>query len=173
MNQGNLIGGSWGGADDAGTFEVRDAASDQLIAHVPECGEAETHRAIDAAATARDAWASTPVRDRVRMARKVADELGDREEDLASLIVRLHYVQLGATHRARSVLLRLRPLLRKRAKELRDLMGFNLAGMNMWETHLKEGGGGTKKDDDEDENTANFTDELIKDEDAPGLPGWG
>ena len=64
-------------------------------------------------------------------------------------------------------------LLRKRAKELRDLMGFNLAGMNMWETHLKEGGGGTKKDDDEDENTANFTDELIKDEDAPGLPGWG
>ena len=103
-------------------------------------------------------------------------EAGEKTEltcRLASLIVRLHYVQLGATHRARSVLLRLRPLLRKRAKELRDLMGFNLAGMNMWETHLKEGGGGTKKDDDEDENTANFTDELIKDEDAPGLPGWG
>ena len=103
-------------------------------------------------------------------------EAGEKTEltcRLASLIVRLHYVQLGATHRARAVLLRLRPLLRKRAKELRDLMGFNLAGMNMWETHLKEGGGGTKKDDDEDENTANFTDELIKDEDAPGLPGWG
>ena len=43
----------------------------------------------------------------------------------------------------------------------------------MWETHLKEGGGGTKKDDDDDENVAQFTDELIKDEDAPGLPGWG
>ena len=86
---------------------------------------------------------------------------------------RLHYVQLGATHKARAVLLRLRPLLRKRAAELRDMMGFNLAGMNMWETHLKEGGGGTKKDDDDDENVAQFTDELIKDEDAPGLPGWG
>ena len=103
-------------------------------------------------------------------------EAGEKTEltcRLASLIVRLHYVQLGATHRARAVLLRLRPLLRKRAAELRDMMGFNLAGMNMWETHLKEGGGGTKKDDDDDENVAQFTDELIKDEDAPGLPGWG
>jgi U3 small nucleolar RNA-associated protein 12 len=103
-------------------------------------------------------------------------EAGEKTEltcRLASLIVRLHYVQLGATHKARAVLLRLRPLLRKRAAELRDMMGFNLAGMNMWETHLKEGGGGTKKDDDDDENVAQFTDELIKDEDAPGLPGWG
>jgi hypothetical protein len=40
---------------------------------------------------------------------------------LAALIVRLHYVQLGATA-ARGVLLKLRPMLRRRAAEMRDLM---------------------------------------------------
>ena len=83
-------------------------------------------------------------------------EAGEKTEltcRLASLIVRLHYVQLGATAGSRGVLLRLRPLLRRRAAELRDVVGFNLAGMSMWENHLKEGGGRDQEDknDDEDE----------------------
>ena len=69
------------------------------------------------------------------------------------------------------MLLRLRPLLRKRAKELRDLMGCAKPRGDEHVGDAPEGGRqeGTKKDDDEDEDTANFTDELIKDEDAPGL----
>ena len=73
---------------------------------------------------------------------------------LAALIVRLHYVQLGATSAARGVLLKVRPLLRKRAEEIRDVFGFNLAGLGMLEAHLKEGaegddGGGDDEDDDD------------------------
>ena len=103
-------------------------------------------------------------------------EAGERVEltcRLAALIVRLHYVQLGATASARGVLLKLRPLIRRRAAELRDLMGFNIAGLGMLEGYIADGGGGTTghdDDDDEDDDGKLIMDDV---DDAPALPGWG
>ena len=67
----------------------------------------------------------------------------------------------------------MRPLLRRRAAELRDLMGFNIAGLGMLEGHLKDGGGGTVGgDDDEDEDDDDG--KLLEDDGADeGIPGWG
>jgi U3 small nucleolar RNA-associated protein 12 len=89
---------------------------------------------------------------------------------LAALIVRLHYVQLGATSAARGVLLKVRPLLRKRAEEIRDVFGFNLAGLGMLEAHLKEGAegddGGGDDEDDEDVKGVWKNNDVLDDEDV-------
>jgi U3 small nucleolar RNA-associated protein 12 len=98
---------------------------------------------------------------------------------LAALIVRLHYAQLGATASSRGVLLKIRPLLRMRAAAFRDVVGFNVAGLNMWAARVEETVGtvlgkkrsGTGESESEPEEDA----ELLDDEDAgvvPG-PGWG
>lgn len=102
-------------------------------------------------------------------------EAGERTEltcRLASLIVRLHYVQLGATAAARGVLLKLRPLLRRRAAEFRDVVGFNAAGLSMWENHIKEAalGGVEDEEDEEEDKNALLEDD---DDDANAVPGWG
>jgi len=107
---------------------------------------------------------------------------GERTElacRLAALIVRLHYTQLGATAAARGVLLKLRPLLRRRAGEIRDLMGFNIAGLGMLEGYIKDGGGGTVGggDDDDDGEGDGDDGKLLPDGEAEGagasVPGWG
>ena len=102
-------------------------------------------------------------------------EAGERTEltcRLASLIVRLHYVQLGATAAARGVLLKLRPLLRRRAAEFRDVVGFNAAGLSMWENHIKEAALGGVEDEEDEEEDKNA---LLEDDDndANAVPGWG
>ena len=56
---------------------------------------------------------------------------------MTNLIVRLHFQQLGATREARATLDGLKPLLRSRAKERLDDLGFNIAGMEMIERSAK------------------------------------
>ncbi len=43
------IGGDWVEADDGALLEVTDPASGEVIARVPNVGEAETRRAVEAA----------------------------------------------------------------------------------------------------------------------------
>jgi U3 small nucleolar RNA-associated protein 12 len=54
---------------------------------------------------------------------------------VAVLLLRLHLRQLSATPAARGTLAELQGLLRKRVQEVKDLMGFNLAGLE----HLQRG----------------------------------
>ncbi len=56
---------------------------------------------------------------------------------MTNLIVRLYFQQLGATREARATLDGLKPLLRSRAKERLDDLGFNIAGMEMIERSAK------------------------------------
>ena len=56
---------------------------------------------------------------------------------MTNLIVRLHFQQLGATREARATLDGLKPLLRSRAKERLDDLGFNIAGIEMIERSAK------------------------------------
>jgi U3 small nucleolar RNA-associated protein 12 len=110
-------------------------------------------------------------------------ERGEKTEltcRLAALIVRLHYAQLGATANARGTLLKIRPMLRARAKAFRDVVGFNLAGLGMWAARVEEtagalGGVGKKRAaGDDDDDGGDDDDELLDDEDAGvSVPGWG
>ena len=68
---------------------------------------------------------------------------------------------------ARGVLLKLRPMLRRRAAEMRDLMGFNLAGLGMLEGHIRDGGAGTKGGDDDSDEEGDKG-ELLADDDEEG-----
>lgn len=88
MNQPNLIDGVWIAADDAGTIDVLDAATDEVIATVPDVGEAETRRAVDAAASSLETWSTTPPESRIAIVRRIAEVLEHRTDHLASIIVR-------------------------------------------------------------------------------------
>jgi len=51
-----FVGGDWVEADSGKTFEVTNPATGEVIGTVPDMGEAETLRAIDAADKAWPAW---------------------------------------------------------------------------------------------------------------------
>ena len=55
---------------------------------------------------------------------------------IAALVMRLHANSFGRTPETRRTLVKLRPLLR--AKEARDLMGFNLAGLNVLDAFIRD-----------------------------------
>lgn len=57
---------------------------------------------------------------------------------IAALVMRLHANSFGRTPETRRTLVKLRPLLRARAKEARDLMGFNLAGLNVLDAFIRD-----------------------------------
>ena len=57
---------------------------------------------------------------------------------IAALVMRLHANSCGRTPETRRTLVKLRPLLRARAKEARDLMGFNLAGLNVLDAFIRD-----------------------------------
>jgi succinate-semialdehyde dehydrogenase / glutarate-semialdehyde dehydrogenase len=80
------VGGEWVDADDGRTFEVRNPATGELLAHVPRMGVAETRRAIDAAAAAFPRWRSLLARERARILRRWADLMLDHLDDLALLL---------------------------------------------------------------------------------------
>jgi U3 small nucleolar RNA-associated protein 12 len=57
---------------------------------------------------------------------------------IAALVMRLHANSFGRTPETRRTLVTLRPLLRSRAKEVRDLMGFNLAGLGVLDAFIRD-----------------------------------
>jgi len=80
------VGGRWVDADDGETFEVRNPATGELLAHVPRMGARETRRAIEAAAEAYPRWRSLLAKERARILRRWADLMHDRAEELAHLL---------------------------------------------------------------------------------------
>lgn len=84
----NLIGGSWVSAASAREFDVRDPATDDVIARVPDCGAGETRAAIDAAALAFTAWAARPAHERGAMLRRLSDLMLRDRDRLAHLMTR-------------------------------------------------------------------------------------
>ncbi|MCH2144373.1 MAG: NAD-dependent succinate-semialdehyde dehydrogenase [Phycisphaerales bacterium] len=82
----NLIAGSWCPADSGGTFPVLDPADDGLVAEVPECGIAETRRAIEAAHAAHPPFLARPAAERVDMLRRLSALMDDRVDELASIL---------------------------------------------------------------------------------------
>jgi len=82
-----LIDGEWLSGN-AKPIAVDDPFTQEQFAEVPGLGEAEAHRAIDAAARAFPAWAARPAQERGRILRRWFDLLQQHREDLARLITR-------------------------------------------------------------------------------------
>lgn len=84
----NIVGDSRIRAADGREIEIRDPATDELVAMVPDSGESETRAAIDAASAAFDRWRLAPVLERVEITRRFAAALVDRRERIAGIITR-------------------------------------------------------------------------------------
>jgi malonate-semialdehyde dehydrogenase (acetylating)/methylmalonate-semialdehyde dehydrogenase len=89
----NYIGGRWVEAATSETLEVRNPATDEVLAHVPLCGMAEVDAAVAAAAAAFPAWRATPPQERARHFFTLRQLLDDQREELARLIT----IEMGKT----------------------------------------------------------------------------
>jgi succinate-semialdehyde dehydrogenase/glutarate-semialdehyde dehydrogenase len=82
----NFIGGEWVAADGGGTIRVTDPATGDALGTVPNCGAAETKRAIEAAHAAFPAWRKKTAAERSALLMKLAQLIRDNTEALATLL---------------------------------------------------------------------------------------
>ena len=80
------IAGEWADADDGATFEVTNPARGDVVAHVADLSRTEVARAIDAAETARHAWAARTGKDRAAILRKMHDLMMAHADDLGLIL---------------------------------------------------------------------------------------
>ena len=80
------INGKWVAADSGNTFPVLNPFDGSQLGTVPECGEAETKRAIDAAYAAGPAWRALSAKQRSDLLWTWARLIDENKEDLAVLM---------------------------------------------------------------------------------------
>src|SRR5215204_7687582 len=83
----NYVGGQWVDAHPNGTQEVRNPATDEVLALTPLSGSSEVDAAVQAAEAAFPAWRSTPPQERARYFFKLRQLLDEHRDELARLIV--------------------------------------------------------------------------------------
>ena len=81
-----LVGGEWIRARSGAESEVRNPATDAVVARVPRCGAGEAAAAVEAAARAFPAWSALPARDRAGPLRRMAALMLERREALARIM---------------------------------------------------------------------------------------
>ncbi|CAH0177141.1 Succinate-semialdehyde dehydrogenase [Microbacterium oxydans] len=82
------IGGEWVPAEGDKRFVVLDPGNAETIAEVADASPADGRRALDAAVSAQESWASTSPRDRGELLRRAFDLLTARSEEFATLMTR-------------------------------------------------------------------------------------
>jgi succinate-semialdehyde dehydrogenase/glutarate-semialdehyde dehydrogenase len=80
------IDGKWVAADSGAVREVRNPATGELLASVPDAGAAEARRAIEAAQRAFPAWRARTAEDRGRVLRRWFELMMSHQDDLARLM---------------------------------------------------------------------------------------
>ncbi len=80
------LDGHWCAADSGRRFDVVNPATGERLAEVPDCGAAETRRAIAAAEAAWPAWRSRTGKERSAMLRRWFDLILVHQDDLALLM---------------------------------------------------------------------------------------
>lgn len=80
------LNGEWIDADDGSTFAVNNPATGDIIARVANVGAAEARRAIEAAESARHAWAARSPFDRATVLQQWARLLTENTADLATIM---------------------------------------------------------------------------------------
>ncbi|MFJ4295549.1 NAD-dependent succinate-semialdehyde dehydrogenase [Curtobacterium sp. NPDC089689] len=83
---GLLVDGTWQQAADGATFPVVDPSTGETLLEIADATPGDGVRALDAAAAAQQAWASTPPRQRAEVLRKAFDLLQERRADFALLM---------------------------------------------------------------------------------------
>jgi succinate-semialdehyde dehydrogenase/glutarate-semialdehyde dehydrogenase len=83
---GLFIGGEWRGASDGSRIEVRDPATEEVIADVASATAEDAVAAVEAAHDAFGDWSGRAPRDRGEVLRKAFELLIDREKEFAELI---------------------------------------------------------------------------------------
>src|SRR5215203_6199676 len=83
----NYVGGRWVEAQTAEHQEVRNPATDEVLAHVPLSNAADVDSAVAAAAAAFPDWRATPPQERARYFFKFRSLLEEHREELARLVV--------------------------------------------------------------------------------------
>ena len=81
-----FLGGKWVAADSGETLAVRDPATGAVLAEVPNCGAAETRRAIAAADAALPAWRALTAKQRSQLLQRWFALINENADDLAQLI---------------------------------------------------------------------------------------
>lgn len=83
----NYIGGEWVTAEATDTQDVRNPATDEVLARVPLSGRSDVDAAVRAAEAAFPGWRSTPPQERARYFFKLRQLLDEHRDELARLIV--------------------------------------------------------------------------------------
>ncbi len=81
-----LIGGHWLAADAGGRCEVANPATGAVLGSVPDMGQAETRRAIEAAHAAFPAWAGKTAAQRAQVLHRLHGLMLAHQDDLATLV---------------------------------------------------------------------------------------
>lgn len=80
------INGEWVPANSGRTIAVRNPFDANVLGHVPECGEVETRRAIEAANSAWHSWKSLSAKERTDFLWTFAHLIEQNKEDLARIM---------------------------------------------------------------------------------------
>ncbi|MEN9611023.1 MAG: Succinate-semialdehyde dehydrogenase [Bacteroidota bacterium] len=81
-----FINGSWVHADSGKTMEVTNPFDNSLITNVPDMGQPETQRAIEAAHQAFQSWKKTTAGERARLLKQLFSLLMEHQTELAYLL---------------------------------------------------------------------------------------
>ena len=81
-----FINGAWVQAEGGATFRVENPSNGEVIAHVPDMGQAETRQAIEAAAAALPIWREKPSLERADVLRRIGQFMMADQERLARLM---------------------------------------------------------------------------------------
>ncbi|MFN0181065.1 MAG: aldehyde dehydrogenase family protein [Gemmatimonadales bacterium] len=80
------IDGAWVAPHGKGTIEVHNAATEEVMARIPECNEADANAAIAAARNAFDGWAALPPAKRAEYLQSIHEGMKARAEELGRTI---------------------------------------------------------------------------------------
>lgn len=86
LRQQAYMDGKWVDADDGATFEVTNPADGAVIATVPDLGQAETSRAIEAANRAWTQWRGKTAKERAAILRRWYSLIMENQDDLAVIM---------------------------------------------------------------------------------------
>ena len=86
MQDKNLIGGQWRPAHSGETFAVRDAATGEELARVPQSGALEACDAIEAADHALPQWSGLTASNRATFLTTIAQAMRERKQDFANIM---------------------------------------------------------------------------------------
>jgi succinate-semialdehyde dehydrogenase/glutarate-semialdehyde dehydrogenase len=81
-----FVDGRWISSDNGSTIKVKNPATDEVIASVPNFGAVETRRAIEAANAALPAWRTKTAKERSQILRRWFTLMMEHQQDLAPIM---------------------------------------------------------------------------------------